>query len=145
MGRHKQVELHETQLAFLDYLTDPRTAAEKGTQAAWAEAHGIVQQTASNWKKEPMFRRAWEARLHDMNIRPDRIQTVIDEVYGIIQGGTPADKIKAATLYLQYVNRLSPNKLPAKDEPEKPLEEMTDEELADLANNVVSLRSQRAG
>lgn len=142
-----EVQLSPLQKEFLEWLVDPATTAEKGTQKEWAEAHDLATETPSRWKRDMAFRRAWDRRLHDMNISPDRIQTVVDEVYGIITkaGAFPADKIKAATLYLQFINRLSPkDRAPAEDE-QKPLEDMTDEELAEMASNVTALRAKRTG
>jgi hypothetical protein len=138
-----EVQISELQREFLEWLVDPRTSAEKGTQKAWAEAHGLDQQTPSRWKTDLAFRRAWERRLHELNIDPDRIQKVIDSVYEIaINGVNNADRIKGATLYLQYVNRLSPSKAQPAEE-EKPIEDMSDEELEALASNVVELRKSK--
>lgn len=134
-----ELRLSEAQVEFIEWLVDP---AHEGTQKEWAEAHGFDQQTPSRWKKDSSFRAAWEKRLHELNIRPDRIQDVIDEIYGIILHGNHSDKIKAATLYLQYVNRLSPAKAQPVEQ-ETPLEDMSDEELAALANNVVELRKTK--
>lgn len=134
-----EIRLSTDQIEFIEWLVDP---AHEGTQKDWAEAHGYDQQTPSRWKKDSAFRAAWEKRLHELNIRPDRIQDVIDEIYGIILHGNHSDKIKAATLYLQYVNRLTPAKAAA-TEPETPLEDMSDDELEALANNVVELRKTK--
>lgn len=138
-----EIQLSDVQKEFLEWLVDPRTSAEKGTQKEWAKAHDVQPETPSRWKQDMAFRRAWDRRLHDLNISPDRIQRVIDEVYGIIENGSHADKIKAATLYLQFINRLSPKDKAPAGEPEKDIEDMSDEELAEMASNVTALRKTR--
>lgn len=137
------LQISDLQREFIEYLVDPRTPAEKGTQRDWAEAHGLDQQTPSRWKKDMAFREAWDARLHQLNIDPDRIQRVIDSVYdAAVNAPTVADRIRGATLYLQFVNRLSPQKAQPTNT-ERPIEELSDEELQALADNVVAMRKSK--
>lgn len=126
-------EVTETQAAFIEWLVDPN---RQGTQAEWAAARGHVPKTVSTWKKDPRFRAAWDARLRSLNIEPDRIQGVIDAVYAkALEGDT-----KAASLYLQYIERFTPKSVNVIED--RSARDMSDEELeAEFLADVKHLRA----
>ena len=58
------------------------------------------------WKRDPRFRKEWEARAAELNVHVERVQSVIDAVYKEAAGGD----VKAASLYLQYVEKFTPKR-----------------------------------
>jgi hypothetical protein len=72
--------LSEKQQALLDYLLDPRSTTEKGTQRELAERLGCHYTNFTKWKKDPEFREEWDRRLAEHNVSPDRVQRVLDAV-----------------------------------------------------------------
>ncbi len=85
----------------IDFLVDPIPSASTPTQKAWAEQNGVAPQTAANWKGEPEFRAAWEKRLAQLNVSPDRTQAVVNAMFKRAEGGDTT----AAKLYLEYVRQ----------------------------------------
>lgn len=133
-GRKADDGMSPAQRGLIEYLLDPRSTQAKGTQAAWAEQHGINPSVCSRWKKDPDFRKAWERRLMDLNQAPDRVQDVVDALWVRAKGGD----VKAADLYLRYVDRFTP-KTALVDE--RKAAELTDIELAaELENAAAGLR-----
>lgn len=68
-------------------------------------ATGVAGQHIKTWFKDPRFIAALNQRLHDINVRPDRIQAVLDSIWARAVGN---GDMKAAELYLRYVGRLVP-------------------------------------
>ena len=101
-------EIPEAPKKFLEWLlTFPRNPA---TQAAYAAENGVDVRTLRRWKSDPRFRKEWEAAAHDLNISPERVQSVIDNLYTIAStNGGPAG-VKAADLFLQMVDKYTPRK-----------------------------------
>lgn len=121
-GVPKRTELNATQLEFVEWLCDME---RMGSQAQWATDHGIAPATCGVWKKLPMFVDAWNARLKELNVHPVRIQKVLDAIW---QKAVDGDS-KAASLYLQYVERFTPKQqVIVRD---KAISEMSDNELAE--------------
>lgn len=116
-----------TQAEFIEWLVDP---SREGTQEAWAEAHSLHPRTLSAWKKAPAFREAWDRRLAELNVNPDRIQRVVDALYENATDRESRDQVKAANLYLQYVEKFTPKRQVVGDR--RSLEDMSDEELEEL-------------
>jgi hypothetical protein len=111
--------LSEKQLAYILWLCDPE---REGSKAQWAVANGLSVRTLYNWVNDRWFKVAYEQRLAELNISPDRIQVVIDALHNAAKGGDT----KAASLYLQYVDRLSPKRIIIED---VRVASMSDEEL----------------
>lgn len=128
------VVLTEGQEAFLDWLVDP---ARVGSQNELADKIGVNRSTLSKWKKDIFFKRAWDKRLAELNIEPERIQAVVENMYQAAIGSGP-QAIKAAELYLRYVDRFTPKQEIVSSSSEAT--EMTDEELASAAENIIRLR-----
>tara|TARA_B100000530_G_scaffold318985_1_gene251150 strand:+ start:172 stop:627 length:456 start_codon:yes stop_codon:yes gene_type:complete len=75
-------------------------------QKDWAAENGVHEDSVRRWKRDPRFRKEWESRAAELNIHVERIQGVVDAVHAqAVQGD-----MKAASLYLQYVQALVPTK-----------------------------------
>lgn len=136
-GAKARTEVTETQAAFIEWLVDPNRA---GTQIDLAPILGVNHNTLSVWKKETYFRAAWDKRLQSLNIAPDRVQDVIDAIFAkAIAGDT-----KAASLYLQYIDRFTPKSVAVVED--RTVRDMSDEDLAEaLEADVVHLKSRASG
>ena len=123
----------ELQADFLDWLlSDIRVPS---SQALWAEEHGVNEKTVGRWKRDERFRKAWDRAAAEKNVGTERVQDVIEVIYKAAVGGD----IKAAEMYMRYVDRILP---PTKVERvADDLEAMSDEELAALAAEMASAES----
>lgn len=108
------------QREFIEWLCDPERS---GSQREWAEQHEVAGSTLRRWKQDRWFKQAYEQRLAELNISPDRIQVVVDALHRAAAGGDT----KAASLYLQYVDRLQPKRVVIED---ARVAGLSDEELA---------------
>jgi hypothetical protein len=93
--------LTKDQSEFLDWLIDPDQTRLPKTQKEYASEHHCSIRTLSEWKKRSDFREAWDRRLSDINISPDRIQAVVNSMWAQACRGN----VKAAELYLKYIDR----------------------------------------
>lgn len=100
---------------------------QPSTKRAWAAEHGVSVSSLTNWDRDDRVRRAVDARCSELNMSPERIQSVIDAVFRSAQQGD----MKAAQLYLQHVDRLAPKRTIIED---RRVSSLSDEELrAELA------------
>ena len=105
-------------------------------QYEWAEAHDIHAASVRRIKSDPRFVREWDRRAAELNIHPERTQSVIDALWGAAAGGD----VKAASLYLQYIDKFTPKRKMVLDD-ERDVAGYSDEELASaLEAEVVHLR-----
>lgn len=70
----------------------------------YAEVRGVSVKRIRSWLKDPRVLAALDEACVQVNLRPDRIQAVVDAVW---EKATRGD-IKAAELYLKYAGRLLP-------------------------------------
>ena len=90
---------------FLDWLlSDPKDPA---TRIAWCEQQGIHEDTPKRWKRDKRFQEEWEKRAREKNISVDRVQSVVDSLHQAAINGD----VKAASLYLQYIDRFTPKRV----------------------------------
>ena len=139
-----KVELTDEKRDFLDWHVMPAfLRVEEGlpkTQLAWAESRGLHYNTVSKWKRDPLWQRALEAKLAELNVGGDRLQAIIDNLYEIAIDRDHKNVVQASTLYLQYVEKLKPTRVIV--EQQKGTVELSDEDLAaELAAEVTHLRS----
>ena len=85
-------------IKLLDWLLqgpdrDPRNQYE------WAESNGLHEDSIRRIKRDARFVREWDRRASELNIHPERTQSVIDALHRSAVGGS----VQAASLYLQYV------------------------------------------
>ena len=111
------------------------------TQKEWAVANGVHEDSLRRWKRDPRFRKEWEARAAELNIHVERVQSVIDAVYREAAQGD----VKAASLYLQYIEKFTPKRKVVMED-ERDVESFSDDELASLLEEeVASLRLIKGG
>jgi DNA-binding transcriptional regulator YdaS (Cro superfamily) len=120
--RHKRIIPMVTDLKaeFIEWLIDP---GHVGTQEAWAKSHGISPATLSQWKKHPEFKAALNRRLGEINVDALRIQAVVNAMWDKAQQGD----VKAAELYLRYIEKLQPSRPVLEDDTD--VSKLSDEEL----------------
>lgn len=80
------------------------------TEQEWAAAHDLSARTTRRWKADKRFIKEWEAKSHEMNIGPDRVQSVINNLYDIASNNKGPAGVKAADLFLQMVDKFTPKK-----------------------------------
>ena len=123
---------------FLDWLLSE--VREPGTQKEWAAVHGFNDRTVRRWKSDPRFVREWDRRAAELNVHPERTQSVVDALYRAAAGGD----VKAATLYLQYIDKFTPKRRVLVDD-DRDAAGLSDDELAaELADLVEELRGEDA-
>ena len=105
------------------------------TQREWAAERGVHEDSLRRWKRDPRFTREWDRRAAELNIHPERTQSVIDALHAAAVGGS----VQAASLYLQYIEKFTPKRRLVVDEREA--SGLSDGELADeLEAQVLHLR-----
>lgn len=105
---------------FIEWLIDP---GHMGTQEEWAKAHGVAPATVSGWKKNPEFKANLNRRLAEMNVDSLRIQAVVNAMWDRAATGD----VKAAELYLRYIEKLQPSRPVLEDDTD--VTKLSDEEL----------------
>ena len=106
------------------------------TQREWSQEHGIHEDSIRRIKKDVRFVKEWDRRAAELNINPERVQSVVDALWQQAAGGD----VKAASLYLQYIDKFTPKRKIALDD-DRDVAAFTDEELASaLEAEVVNLR-----
>ena len=100
--------LSALQLEYIEWLADPERL---GSKKEWARSHGVAESTVFRWQNDRWFKAAYEQRLAELNVSPDRIQAVVDSLWTAASRGDT----KAASLYLQYVDRLQPKRVVIED------------------------------
>lgn len=133
-----RTECTEKQLEFIDWLLDP--SREKGSQDQWAEQHGVSPRTLRLWKKQKYFTDAWEKKAAEAYGGMERLQAVLDKLYSVATDAEGDKAVKAIQLYLQYVDRYTPKTKVITEGTS--LEDLSDEELAQLGENITRLRKE---
>ena len=104
-------------------------------QYEWATENGLHEDSIRRIKRDARFAREWDRRASELNIHPERTQSVIDALHAAAVGGS----VQAASLYLQYIEKFTPKRRLVLDEREA--SGLSDGELADeLEAQVVHLR-----
>ena len=129
-----RMELTELQQEFLDWLLDPN---KEISQNQWARDHHVSSRTIANWKNSPLFRGEWDRQAYQLYGGPEKVNKIVDAVFEKAVSGD----MKAAQLYLQYVDKFTPKREIITET--KALAEMSDEELAELGENIVNLRQAK--
>ena len=105
------------------------------TQKDWAAANGCHEDSVRRNKRDPRFFREGDRRAAEVNVHPERTQSVIDALHSQAVGGS----VQAASLYLQYVEKFTPKRKVVLDDREA--SGLSDGELADeLEAQVLHLR-----
>ena len=96
------------------------------TQREWALENGIHEDSIRRIKRDSRFIKEWDRRAAELNINPERVQSVIDALWQQAANGD----VKAASLYLQYIDKFTPKRKVAVAE-DRDVASMSDSELAD--------------
>ena len=107
---------------FLDWYCDPRREAGD-TLDVWATPNNVARVTVSRWLEDPRVVAVLDHRFEILNGRPERVQQVIRAVHDrAVQTGD----VRAAELYLRYVDKLKPARVIHED---RRVNDLSDEEL----------------
>ena len=106
---------------------DPRTQYE------WAAENGVHEDSIRRIKRDQRFAKEWDRRCAELNIHPERTQSVIDSLHAQAVGGS----VQAASLYLQYVEKFTPKRRVLVDD-DRDASGLSDLELADELEAQVS-------
>lgn len=105
------------------------------TQREWAAAHGMHEDSVRRIKRDIRFAREWDRRAAELNVHPERTQSVIDALHAQAVAGST----QAASLYLQYVEKFTPKRRVVVDDADA--SGLSDAQLADeLELQVAQLR-----
>ena len=122
-----QSRMPEDWARYLDWLLDENRVPSNSK--AWAVENGFNDRTVRRWKADPRFIREWDRRAAELNVHPERTQGVVDALHrAAVQGD-----VKAASLYLQYIEKFTPKRRLVVDD-EREVSGLSDAELsAELA------------
>ena len=105
-------------------------------QYEWAAENGIHEDSVRRIKRDVRFAREWDRRAAELNIHPERTQSVIDALHQQAVGGS----VQAASLYLQYIEKFTPKRRVVVDD-DRDVVGLSDDELVDeLLDQVSHLR-----
>ena len=105
-------------------------------QQDFAAEHDMHADSLRRIKRDPRFIKEWDRRASELNINPERVQSVIDALWAAAAGGD----VKAASLYLQYIDKFTPHRKMILDD-ERDVAGYSNEELAEaLEAEVIGLR-----
>jgi len=122
-----QLRMPDDWARYLDWLLDEGRVPS--TSVAWAEENGYNDRTVRRWKADPRFIREWDRRAAELNVHPERTQGVVDALHRAAVAGD----VKAASLYLQYIEKFTPKRRLVVDD-DRDVGSLSDAELsAELA------------
>ena len=110
-------------------------------QYEWAAANGVHEDSIRRIKRDARFAKEWDRRAAELNIHPERTQSVIDALHAQAVGGS----VQAASLYLQYIEKFTPKRRLVVDA-DRDAAGLSDAELVDaLEAEVLQLRAVSDG
>lgn len=118
--------LDSRQEEYLAWLCTAPSERDPASKEAYATHIGVNVTTLRRWEKKEVFRKAWQARVDEVQGSPERSQRLLDTLYAKALEGD----IKAAQLYLQATNRMAPPTMTVKTE--RATAELSDAELDEL-------------
>ena len=122
-----QLRMPDDWARYLEWLLDESRVP--ATSVAWAEENGYNDRTVRRWKADPLFIRECDRRAAELNVHPERTQGVVDALHRAAVAGD----VKAASLYLQYIEKFTPKRRLVVDD-ERDVVGLSDAELsAELA------------
>lgn len=124
------------QAAYLDWLMTPlaeRSGDVPADKSSYAKSVGVNRRTLYDWERKPAFRQEWEKRARAVQGSPERLQAVLDALYG---AATHPDgpSVQAAKLWLETLEKIQPptRKVETTSTKKVEIESLTDEELEAL-------------
>ena len=121
----KSKVMPEKWVRLLDWLLQGSERVPK-FQKEWAVENDLHESSIRRIKADVRFIKEWDRRCAELNIHPERTQSVIDSLWSQAAGGD----VKAASLYLQYIDKFTPKRKVVVDD-ERDAESLSDSELAD--------------
>ncbi len=106
------------------------------TQRDWAVENNIHEDSIRRIKRDARFAKEWDRRAAELNIHPERTQSVIDALHSQAAGGS----VQAASLYLQYVEKFTPRRRVVVDDDREAAGLSNDELVEELEEQVRHLR-----
>ena len=131
MGLEENI-LDSRQEEYLNWLCTAPSERQPASKDAYALAAGVNVSTLRRWEKKEVFRKAWQAKVDEIQGSPERSQRLLDTLYAKAVEGD----LKAAQLWLQATNRMAPPTVTVKSE--KGATDLSDEELDQLIGVVAS-------
>lgn len=119
-------------LEYVDWLVQPESLREPKTKADWAREHGFNRKTLTDWEHDDRVRWAIQDRADALNMSPERVQEVMNALYKKAASGD----VQSMKLYLEHVDKIMPRDLQGGGS--GGYEDMTDEQLAELAKEVLN-------
>ncbi len=109
---------------WIDWLLTPKDQRPAGqeTLEAYCASHNLSTDTTRSWRGRNRVRQAINRRADELNLSTERIQRVVDAMFRAAEQGD----VKAATLVLQYTDKLQPKRVIIVDQT---LSGMSDDEL----------------
>ena len=132
VGASGEKEMPELWGELLDWLLLGPDRSPR-TQKEWVEGRDIHVDSLRRIKRDPRFVREWDRRAAELNIHPERTQSVIDSLFKQAADGD----VKAASLYLQYIDKFTPKRRVVVDD-ERAASGLSDLELADELEALVA-------
>lgn len=125
---HNRTEIDETQAEYIEWLVTPKDEREPATHGAWADQHDLSYETLRRWRtKTAFFIEAWNKRLEEEHLAPEKIGGMMDRLGSIARTGGDREAVAAIKLYMEIVGKMAPKKLDIEAGPKA--RQMTDEEL----------------
>ena len=115
----------------LDWLLQGPDRVPK-LQYEWAAENKIAADSIRRIKRDARFAKEWDRRAAELNIHPERTQSVIDSLHSQAVGGS----VQAASLYLQYVDKFTPKRRVVVED--RDANSLSDAELADELEALVA-------
>jgi len=115
--------LTQEQEEYLAWLLTPELQRVPATKKAWAEAHGMHQNSPLNWEKKKAFIERWRLGIEGLNQSPERTQRLLDALYDQGLGGD----VRSAELYLKATGNMPNQTLNVKNETS--VKDLSDEDL----------------
>ena len=116
---------------FLDWLL-LGPDRQPATQREWAAEHELHEDSLRRWKRDSRFTREWDRCAAELNIHPERTQSVIDALHAQAVAGS----VNAASLYLQYIEKFTPRRSVVLED--RSVSGLSDLELADELEGLVA-------
>lgn len=125
---HTRTEIDETQAEYIEWLVTPKDEREPATHGAWADQHDLSYETLRRWRtKTRYFIEAWNKRLEEEHLAPEKIGGMMQRLGSIAQTGGDREAVAAIKLYMEIVGKMAPKKLDIEAGPKA--RQMSDEEL----------------
>ena len=111
------------------------------TQRDWAAENGVHEDSLRRWKRDVRFVREWDRRAAELNVHPERTQAVVDAWFVAAAAGD----VKAASLYLQYIEKFTPKRRIVVDDERDALSLSDGDLVAEIEAELAALRVSDVG